>query len=151
MATNRGVAYRTVPPHAPHDPSLRGVSPPAHPGLMVSAATALLVGAAAAFVYPKWPPTYQMNASTYVMACNYSGSLHPAFAAQWGIAVIDWSNWKTGADGWSTKRDGMDCEEKLLRQAKMVKAINPRTKVFVYRNMAKALPWCESAVSISKL
>ena len=113
---------------------------------MMSAAAALLVAAAAAFVQPPWPPTYQMNASTYVIACNYSGSLHPAFAAQWGIAVIDWSNWKTGADGWSTKRDGMDCEEKLLHQAKMVKAINPRTKVFVYRNMAKALPWCESAV-----
>jgi hypothetical protein len=35
----------------------------------------------------------------------------------------------------------MDCEERLLSQAAMVKAVNPDTKVFVYRNLVKALPW----------
>jgi hypothetical protein len=38
----------------------------------------------------------------------------------------------------------MDCEERLLSQAAMVKAVNPDTKVFVYRNLVKALPWYTS-------
>lgn len=31
----------------------------------------------------------------------------------------------------------MDCEERLVRQAAMVRAVNPRTKTFVYRNLVK--------------
>lgn len=38
----------------------------------------------------------------------------------------------------------MDCEERLLKQAEMTKAINPSTNVFVYRNLVKALPWFTS-------
>jgi hypothetical protein len=38
----------------------------------------------------------------------------------------------------------MDCEERLLTQAKMVKGVNPTAKVFVYRNLVKALPWYTS-------
>jgi hypothetical protein len=38
----------------------------------------------------------------------------------------------------------MDCEERLLTQAAMVKAASPDTKVFVYRNIVKALPWYTS-------
>jgi hypothetical protein len=34
----------------------------------------------------------------------------------------------------------MDCEEKLVRQAEMTKAVDNSTRVFVYRNMVKALP-----------
>ena len=33
---------------------------------------------------------------------------------------------------------GRTCEEALVAQAAMVKAINPDTKVFVYRNFVKA-------------
>lgn len=33
----------------------------------------------------------------------------------------------------------MNCEERLLEQAAMVKAVSPDTKVFVYRNIVKAL------------
>ena len=42
---------------------------------------------------------------------------------------------------WSTARP-MDCEERLVRQAQMTKASGGEdTKVFVYRNLVKALPW----------
>jgi hypothetical protein len=36
----------------------------------------------------------------------------------------------------------MDCEERLVTQAEMVKKINSDAKVMVYRNLVKALPWC---------
>lgn len=36
---------------------------------------------------------------------------------------------------------GVSHESLFVLQAKMVKAINPKTKVFVYRNLVKALPW----------
>ena len=38
----------------------------------------------------------------------------------------------------------MDCEERLVEQARRVKAINDHSKVFVYRNLVKALPWYSS-------
>lgn len=41
-------------------------------------------------------------------------------------------------------RQNRDCEERLIVQAAMVKAVNPDTKVFVYRNLVKALPWYTS-------
>lgn len=37
----------------------------------------------------------------------------------------------------SAARQTRDCEERLLVQAAMVKAVNPDTKVFVYRNLVK--------------
>jgi hypothetical protein len=38
----------------------------------------------------------------------------------------------------------MTCKGNLAAQAEAVKAINPNTKVFVYRNFVKALPWFTS-------
>ena len=35
----------------------------------------------------------------------------------------------------------MDCQERLVQQAQQTKAANPKTKVWVYRNLVKALPW----------
>merc|ERR550514_2232848 len=35
----------------------------------------------------------------------------------------------------------MDCQERLITQAEQVKAVNNETRVFVYRNIVKALPW----------
>lgn len=86
---------------------------------------------------PAWPPTYNMSMSTIVMPCNYSGWTDPAWGAQWGIIDFDWSNAKAL---WANAQP-MDCEERLVEQARRVKAINPNTKVFVYRNLVKALPW----------
>ena len=38
----------------------------------------------------------------------------------------------------------MDCEELMVKQTEMTVAASPGTKVFVYRNMIKALPWFTS-------
>ena len=38
----------------------------------------------------------------------------------------------------------MDCQERLLTQAKMIKDRKTGTKVMVYRNLVKALPWYSS-------
>eukprot|EP01084_Bolivina_argentea_P134702 237517_1 len=91
-------------------------------------------------VVPKWPPQYQMNLSTLVMPCNESGYFNDAALqklAKFGIVSIDWSNAK---QQWANAQP-MDCEERLLTQVKAIKAINPSTKTWVYRNLVKALPW----------
>ena len=43
---------------------------------------------------PHWTPTYAMNMSTIVMACNYSGTFDPAFAARFGLVEFDWNGQK---------------------------------------------------------
>jgi hypothetical protein len=52
-----------------------GCSRPASP--QVSSATICSV--------PPWPATWQMNASTIIMPCNYTGFQDPATTAGWGI------------------------------------------------------------------
>ena len=89
---------------------------------------------------PKWKPTWEMARSTIFMPCNDSGFLDPAISAQWGIVDFDWSN---GKDMW-TKQQPMDCEERLVAQAELVKGKNAEAKVWVYRNLVKALPWYSS-------
>eukprot|EP01043_Picozoa_sp_COSAG02_P006486 COSAG02_NODE_185_length_30442_cov_59.370168_13_plen_285_part_00 len=129
---------------------------------------------------PKWEPTYQMNQSTastttadtlmqflasrcphqltlcraaqFLMACNNTGPFTTEFAAKWGIADFDWSNWVHGANQtWDGEQYGgyseqvpETCQQNLRVQAAMTKAANNNTKVFVYRNMVKALPWYKS-------
>jgi hypothetical protein len=34
---------------------------------------------------PPWPATWQMNASTIIMPCNYTGFQVPSTTAGWGI------------------------------------------------------------------
>ncbi len=89
---------------------------------------------------PPWPPTYDMPASTIVYACNYSGIVDPASMARWGVVGFDWSGQK---EVWANAKP-MDCESRMVRQARAVKAINPSTKVWVYRNYVKALAWMDS-------
>ena len=89
------------------------------------------------FQNPIWPPTYDMSMSTLTMACNSSGWFNLTVGAAFGITSYDWSNAKAQ---WAVQRP-MDCEERLVQQAVMTKAANPRTNVFVYRNLVKALPW----------
>ena len=86
---------------------------------------------------PPWPATYNLSRSTFLMPCNYSGFFDPIAAASYGIVDFDWSNAKAR---W-TAASPMDCEERLVQQAKVIKEINPDTKVYVYRNLVKALPW----------
>ena len=100
---------------------------------------------------PSWEPTYDMGRSTFLMACNNTGYFTNEFAEKWGIVDYDWSNIKYGADGWSDAVP-QDCQHKLQIQASQTKAAskasgktgNNVTKVFVYRNMVKALPWYAS-------
>ena len=76
---------------------------------------------------PKWNATWSMGASTVFMPCNVSGMFDPAIAGRYGIADFDWSNAKVA---WSDAKP-MDCEERLVTQAAMVKAVNPDAHVFV--------------------
>jgi len=93
---------------------------------------------------PPWKPTWKLNLSSITMTCNSSGYSSPQRGSQFGIVSYDWSNAK---DEWA-KAQPMDCEERLLKQAEMTKKLNPETKVFVYRNVVKALPWFSSVRKI---
>lgn len=74
------------------------------------------------------------------MQCNGSGWSSPERGAEFGIVSYDWSNAKAQ---WAAAKP-MDCEERLLQQAQMTSAQSPDTRVFVYRNLVKALPWFTS-------
>ena len=39
---------------------------------------------------PTWPATWQMNASTIIMPCNYTGYQVPATTAGWGVVDCEW-------------------------------------------------------------
>ena len=78
-----------------------------------------------------------MSMSTIMMPCNTSGWFDASFAAQYGIVDIDWSNARAQ---WS-RSTPMDDDSRLATQAAMIKAINPDTHVFIYRNLVKALSW----------
>ena len=54
------------------------------------------------------------------MPCNYSGHYNPQVAAKFGIVDFDWSNEK---DEWINDSP-MTCKERLLEQARVIKAIN---------------------------
>lgn len=78
-----------------------------------------------------WEPVYDMNLSTVVQGCNYSGYL--VGGGSYGLISFDWQN---GVAMW---RDRENCSEVALTQARMVKEENPKTRVFVYRNFCLAL------------
>lgn len=87
-----------------------------------------------------WPPTYAMNRSTFVYQCNYSGvtDVSPgSIISRFGLVAFDWSEAK---DVWAQEAP-MTCEETLLAQARALKATSPATRVILYRNIVKALPW----------
>ena len=81
-----------------------------------------------------------MAMSTLSMQCNSSGWSDPVRGAAFGIISYDWSNAKAQ---WAAARP-MDCEEQLQTQARLTKYANPKSNVFVYRNVVKALPWFTS-------
>ena len=70
---------------------------------------------------PLFEPTYRMNESTIVEPCNSSGWSDASFFAKFGVVNYDWSNAKAE---WSAAKP-MDCQERLVTQAKMTKAANP--------------------------
>ena len=87
---------------------------------------------ATAKLQPKWQVTFQVNESTIIMACNYSGYFSKDVVtklARFAIVDIDWSN----ANVIWVNEKPMTCQESLLIQAKAIKAVNNKTKVWVYR------------------
>jgi hypothetical protein len=102
-----------------------------------AAVGAVAVAGLAAAQVPNWTPTYLLNRSTIIQTCNQSGLLAPQAAAGWGIVELDWSNAKAM---WAAAKP-MDCEELLIQQAAATAAATPGSRVWVYRNSIKALPW----------
>ena len=87
---------------------------------------------------PRWPATYNMSRSTIIEPCSDSTKqFDPSVCAAYGICDYDWSNQKPL---WSQAKP-MNCSETLVEQARATKAVNNETKVMVYRNLVKALPW----------
>ena len=100
--------------------------------VLVATISFLLTHLSFAQLVPKWPATYQMNESTIIMACNYSGYFSDEVVqklARFAIVDIDWSNAKLV---WSNVSP-MNDQELLITQAKIIKKANPSTKVWVYR------------------
>lgn len=77
-----------------------------------------------------------MSLSTAIEPCNYSGFFDLEFASRFGYVDWDWSNAK---HQWANTAP-MTCEESLVRAAEQTHRRNPATKVFIYRNLVKALP-----------
>ena len=93
---------------------------------------------------PSWPVQYQLNKSTIVMVCNYTGLVAPATMAGWAIQDFDWSN---SLKQWSADVP-MDTEERLLQQAALTMAAAPDTKVWIYRNSVYGYPWYSAVRAI---
>ena len=75
--------------------------------------------------------------------CNDSGFV--VNAGRWGLSSFDWANGKNvWGNGSNYDPRAFPCEEMLVEQAALVKAVNPDAHVFVYRNMELALEWLES-------
>ena len=79
---------------------------------------------------PSWDPVWDMNMSTIVQGCNYSGYLHGG--GQYGIITFDW---QTNSGTWNVSGNA---SEMLVEQARITKSENPHTRVMVYRNFALA-------------
>eukprot|EP01052_Picozoa_sp_SAG31_P025411 SAG31_NODE_2226_length_6149_cov_9.156198_3_plen_279_part_00 len=89
---------------------------------------------------PNYPCTYQLNRSTIIMPCNYSGLTSAASITGWGIVDFDWSNAKAI---WARAKP-MNCEEMMLEQVHRAANASPGSMYWVYRNGVKALPWFTS-------
>jgi hypothetical protein len=93
---------------------------------------------------PQWEPRYNMHDSLITMQVNLTGLSSPNRGAQFGIVSYDWSNMKKI---WAAGKP-MICEELMVQQAietkRAANELNMNPKVFVYRNIVKALPWFTS-------
>jgi hypothetical protein len=88
-------------------------------------------------LYPRGAQSWSMQRASAAMICNASGRVDPAWGAQWGLLDLDWN----GDKGRWSSTSPMTCEEDMVANMAAVKAINPSTITWVYRNGAKALPW----------
>ena len=82
---------------------------------------------------PPWPATYNMQLSTqhyFGGSENFYDNATVAFAALHGVIGIDWANHYSLP---------MHREDTLAQQAAIIKAVNPKTRVYVYRQSELAL------------
>ena len=104
---------------------------------------------------PNWKPTYQMNLSTKIQACNAYGPMDLATVTRWAIVnVISFNNMSgPGAHqlerGWLYERP-MNEEEDEVVQARLIQAARKDKaryplavpgRTFLYRQSVKAEPW----------
>jgi hypothetical protein len=78
-----------------------------------------------------------MPRSTIIQPCNESGLLDAALMGRFGVVSLDWSNAKAV---WANQRP-MASDKLMVTQAQLIQKVNPLTRVWVYRNLVKALPW----------
>ena len=93
---------------------------------------------------PPFSPTWQLNKSTIIMPCNYTGLTYEDVTKNWAYTDFDWSN---SLEQWSSAVP-MDTEERMLAQASMTKAGAPDTRVFIYRNSVYGYPWMSAVRAI---
>ena len=113
---------------------------------LLPSATLAASGSPFPAVLPLWEPSYAMNRSTLAMPSNSSGFFDPQLAAKFGLVSFDHGNNRAG---WLPQMGSHSCatpssEELMVEQCSKVKAINPLTKCFVYRNGQLALQWLSS-------
>lgn len=110
---------------------------------LVACAAASASAAAAQHVVPgqvQWPlgkQSWSMKRSSAMMICNSTGRVDPIWAARFGLIDLDWNGDKTA---WAATTP-MTAEEDMVANMAAVKAVDPSTLTWVYRNGAKALPW----------
>ncbi len=91
---------------------------------------------------PPWPATYNMRLSTqnyFFGSADFYDNETVAFAAKHAIVGIDWAN-HYGLP--------MHREETLVIQTAYIKAVNPKTRVYVYRNSELALSIYDSGAQV---
>ena len=86
---------------------------------------------------PRWEPTFNMSLSTIIMPCEYDKFITDPTIRKFGVVDLDWSNSKAL---WVNEKP-MQCEENLVKQATIMKAETPLSKVWVYRDPVLAMPW----------
>src|SRR5689334_18895884 len=82
---------------------------------------------------PPWPPTYNMQLSTqhfFYSSPEFYDNATVAFAALHGAIGLSWGNYYSLP---------MHRENTLAMQAAIIKAVNPNTRIFVYRQSELAL------------
>jgi hypothetical protein len=91
-----------------------------------------------------WARTWALNRSTICQPGNSAGWLDAQAAARFGLVSLDWSI----ASGVWRPQPGAPCSATtgaatLVEQCRRIKAVDPTTKCFVYRNSELSLEWLE--------
>ena len=104
---------------------------------------------------PTWTPSYRMNESTMIQACNAYGTMDLATVTKWAIVnVISFNNMsgpgaRQAKRGWLAEHP-MNEEQDEVLQARLIQAARNDTarypgavpgRTWVYRQSVKAEPW----------